>query len=246
MIEKIERLTLNDGGHSRFVDCVIRKSARAKRISLRVASSNRAILTLPKRTPLSAGFSFLSAEREWLSEKTSHYPLIPSLSDYFLQGGDVWLDYNSRKLSWEQGVDSSNSSYVVGAENISICPPRQTNLEEALLEACRSLAKSSLASRLDILGRRNDLKWSKLRVGNQRSRWGSCSERGTISLNWRLILLPFELGDYVICHELAHLRYLNHSASFWQFLEQLVKGSRTLDKRLKVEGKCVMGLAQKY
>jgi predicted metal-dependent hydrolase len=246
MVEKIERVTLNDGGHFRFIDCVIRKSARAKRISLRVASSDRAILTLPKRMPWSSGFSFLSAEREWLKEKTSHYPLIPSLSDYFLQGGEVWLDDSPRKLSWEQGVDSSKSSYAVGTDTVSICLRGQADLEEALLGACRSLARSSLTVRLDSLGRRHDLKWSKLRVGNQRSRWGSCSERGTISLNWRLILLPYELGNYVICHELAHLRHLNHSASFWQFLEQLVKGSKTLDHRLKVEGKFVMGLTQKY
>ena len=85
-----------------------------------------------------------------------------------------------------------------------------------------------------------------MRIGNQRSRWGSCSESGTISLNWRLILLPCELGNYVLSHELAHLEHLNHSASFWQFLEQLVKGSKALDHRLKVEGKSVMGFAQRY
>ena len=246
MVEKIERVTLNDDGHSRFVDCVIRKSARAKRISLRVASSDRAILTLPKWTSWSSGFSFLSAERAWLKEKTGNYPSIPSLSEYFSGGGELWLDDSPRTLSWDRGDDYSKSSCTVGADAVSACLPGKADLEEELLETCRSLARTSLADRLESLGRRHDLTWSKLRIGNQRSRWGSCSESGTISLNWRLILLPCELGNYVLCHELAHLEHMNHSASFWQFLEQLVKDSKALDHRLKVEGKSVMGFAQRY
>ena len=246
MVEKIERVTLNDDGHSRFVDCVIRKSARAKRISLRVASSDRAILTLPKWTSWSSGFSFLSAEREWLTEKTGNYPCIPSLSEYFSGGGALWLDDSPRTLSWDRGENYSKSSCTVGADALSACLPGKVDLEDELLETCRSLARTSLTARLESLGQRHDLKWNKLRIGNQRSRWGSCSDSGTISLNWRLILLPYELGNYVICHELAHLEHMNHSASFWQFLEELVKDSKSLDHRLKVEGKSVMGLAQRY
>ena len=109
MVEKIERITLDTDGDSRFVDCVIRKSVRAKRISLRVASSDRAFLTLPKWTSWSSGFSFLAAEREWLKEKTGNYPSIPSLSEYFSGGGELWLDDSPRTLSWERREDSSKS-----------------------------------------------------------------------------------------------------------------------------------------
>jgi predicted metal-dependent hydrolase len=246
MVEKIKRVALDDGEHSRFVACVIRKSARAKRISLRVASSDRAILTLPKWTSWSSGFSFLSKEREWLKEKTSNYPRIPPLSEYFSERGEVWLDDSPRTLSWDRSEHYSKSFCSVEPDAVSVRLPGKTDLEEGLLETCRSLAKTSLADRLESLGQRHDLKWNKLRLGNQRSRWGSCSESGTISLNWRLILLPYELGNYVICHELAHLKHLNHSASFWQFLEQLVKHSKVLDNRLRVEGKFVMGLAQRF
>ncbi len=244
MVEKIERVTLNDDGHPRFVDCVIRKSARAKRISLRVASSDRAILTLPKWSSWSSGFSFLSAEREWLTEKTGNYPSIPSLSEYFSGGGELWLDDSPRTLSWNRGGDYSKSSCRVGANAVSACLPGKVGLEDELLETCRSLARSSLTARLESLGQRHDLKWNKLRIGNQRSRWGSCSESGTISLNWRLILLRYELGNYVLCHELAHLEHMNHSVAFWDFLESLVPGAKKMDVELRELSRAVMGLAR--
>jgi len=245
MVEKIKRVALDEGPSVRFVACVMRKSARAKRISLRVASFDKAILTLPRWSTWKSGYSFLSQEQEWLKEKTGNYPIIPSLSEYFSRGGELWLDQHPRKLDWDRKKDCRKSFYAVEKDVVSVRLSGKTDLEDELLEVCRSLARSSLTTRLQSIGEKNDLAWSKVRIGNQRSRWGSCSQSGAISLNWRLILLPCELGDYVLCHELAHLKHLNHSVAFWQFLEQIVHGSKALDRRLRVEGKFAMGLARR-
>ena len=83
-----------------------------------------------------------------------------------------------------------------------------------------------------------------MRVGNQKSRWGSCSSKGTISLNWRLLLLSYSLGQYVILHELAHLKHLNHSLAFWQYLESICPGARIQDRELRNEGKKIINLGQ--
>jgi predicted metal-dependent hydrolase len=61
--------------------------------------------------------------------------------------------------------------------------------------------------------------YHQIRIGSQRTLWGSCSPRGTLSFNWRLVLAPFEVLDYVVVHELCHLRVLNHSRRFWRLVE---------------------------
>jgi predicted metal-dependent hydrolase len=65
------------------------------------------------------------------------------------------------------------------------------------------------------------VRFSRIRIGDQRSRWGSCSPKGVLSFNWRLVLAPFETLDYVVVHELCHLRVPNHSRRFWSLVESL-------------------------
>ena len=83
----------------------------------------------------------------------------------------------------------------------------------------RLFSKHALACRLAYHARRLNLKFERVTVRDQRSRWGSCSSKKCISLNWRLILVDPELQDYVILHELAHLTEMNHSGRFWDLLD---------------------------
>ena len=70
------------------------------------------------------------------------------------------------------------------------------------------------------------VQWSRIEIRDQRSRWGSCSTRGTLSFNWRLVLAPFDVLDYVVVHELCHLREPNHSRRFWSLVETRRPGWR--------------------
>ena len=75
-----------------------------------------------------------------------------------------------------------------------------------------------------------------MRLSNARSRWGSCHASGRISLNWRLIHMPRHLIDYVVVHELAHLREMNHSPRFWKLLERLCPNTERAKVWLDVHG----------
>lgn len=78
--------------------------------------------------------------------------------------------------------------------------------------------------------------YNRITIRDQKTRWGSCSARGTLSFNWRLMLAPPTILDYVVVHELCHLTHMNHSAAFWQAVEAVYPDYRTARKWLKEHG----------
>ena len=77
----------------------------------------------------------------------------------------------------------------------------------------------------------------RIQIRDQRSRWGSCSTRGTLSFNWRLVLAPFDVLDYVVVHELCHLREANHSSKFWNEVGQVCPEWRDAERWLRKNGR---------
>src|SRR5206468_11041569 len=82
--------------------------------------------------------------------------------------------------------------------------------------AARELVTAMAEEQAERIG----VSYQRIRIGGQRTLWGSCSARGTLSFNWRLVLAPLEVLDYVVVHELCHLRVPNHSNTFWSLLER--------------------------
>jgi predicted metal-dependent hydrolase len=99
--------------------------------------------------------------------------------------------------------------------------PHATNLRPSIERHLRELATVELTAQTLALAKLHRLSVKRVTVRNQRSRWGSCSRRGSISLSWRLIQMPDAVRDYVILHELAHTREQNHSVRFWRLVEEL-------------------------
>ena len=99
------------------------------------------------------------------------------------------------------------------------------------------MATRELSAKTRELAHLHDIAITAVSVRNQRSRWGSCSIRGTIALNWRLIQMPAHVSDYVIVHELAHRRQPNHSPRFWREVETLCPTWRESERWLRKYGK---------
>jgi hypothetical protein len=100
----------------------------------------------------------------------------------------------------------------------------------------KSQARKKLINRLNELAEWHGYSYNRVFIRNQRTRWGSCSSKNNISLNIKLSLLPDELMDYVILHELVHTRLKNHSKDFWAELNDLVGDAKRLSARLKEYG----------
>ncbi len=93
---------------------------------------------------------------------------------------------------------------------------------DAEIRCLREQARSLLAAKSDFYARQLGVCYKRLRIGEQKTRWGSCSSKGTLSYNWKLVLMPEEIQDYVVVHELCHLKELNHSPRFWKLVEDVL------------------------
>ena len=96
----------------------------------------------------------------------------------------------------------------------------------------KTAARKKIISQLQQLAKQHGFTYNKVSIRNQRTRWGSCSGKGNISLNMKLVALPPELFDYVLLHELVHTRIHNHSKKFWQELDKYAGNGKAKAKRL--------------
>ena len=232
--------------HARDLLCHIRKSNRARRINIRIESSGKIILTLPRWASFEEGRAFLLQQRKWLEKRIEKVASRHrSHHSFYRAGGQVWLSSHPRTLNLIDLGKIGSVSHEICYDQITLNIPRNSlDTDEEVFYFLQNLAKENLPSRVFLLSQKFGLEVTKVRVGNQKSRWGSCSSKGTISLNWRLLLLSYSLRQYVILHELAHLKHLNHSLAFWQYLESICPGARIQDRELRNEGKRIINLGR--
>jgi predicted metal-dependent hydrolase len=138
------------------------------------------------------------------------------------------LDFVKLKSSWiQRKIDQANQSQlsVHGLE-----------LENLDIAKQKKIAKTIVLEKIEYWSEKMRISYKNVRLSSARTRWGSCTHQNTISINWRLSLLPMELLDYVIIHELAHVKEKNHSSKFWDIVHKDCPDFKTLRKKLKSFG----------
>jgi hypothetical protein len=216
--------------HSRPVPIHFRRHPRARRYLLRLRADKTIQVTLPARGSLAFARQFAASRRDWLEKQWLRLEarrappavLRPGM-EIMLRGSRVPLEARERDGRVEIWFDNKPLPGPAPAEN----------LRPALEKHLRALARAELAARAQELARQLSAPMRRVVVRNQKSRWGSCSVRRTISLNWRLIQAPESVRDYIILHELTHLRHLNHSARFWAAVERVCPNYRQAEAWLK-------------
>jgi len=211
-----------------FVEVVYLRNRRARRYILRVQNGSRVRVSLPWRGSLAYAQDFVRSKFAWLRcQLKKRVELLPS----------VWSDGMSILFRGEfvtLHVDEERFSVRLGE---ACFPLKNGDVKGSVQRGLMLLAKKTLPERTLELAAIHGLKPDKVRVRNQRTRWGSCSRGGTISLNWRLIQAPFHVVDYLILHELAHMPHPNHSRSFWKCVEVWCPSFRDSEAWLKTEGR---------
>jgi predicted metal-dependent hydrolase len=198
------------------------RNPRARRYVLRLLADGTPRVTIPRRGSKREAERFLHAQREWLDRQRAS--LVDRLARRppctWTDGHIVLLRGASHVLrrsdaACRAGVNVDQNALVVTAPDAEEGAP---DLRPVVTAWLWQLARVELPARLRALAQRHGLEVKAVSIRNQRTRWGSCAPNGRISLNWRLVPTPDEVCDYVLVHELMHLRQANHSARFWRLV----------------------------
>jgi predicted metal-dependent hydrolase len=178
----------------------IRRSARARRSRLTLTDTGDVVVVLPTR----------AAQRE---------------ADYLVGRHTTWIDWQQKRLAARRAALASRPTLAVGrllsVGGINRVVRVGNERERAALERrLRREAWEAITARVAALGPIVGVTVRGIMVRDQRTRWGSASRTGTLSFNWRLILCPPSVLEYVVVHELAHLRLAGHSTRFWALVER--------------------------
>ncbi|MFD0978177.1 M48 family metallopeptidase [Tropicimonas aquimaris] len=194
------------------VRLVLRKSARARRYSLRVSRlDGRVTLTMPSHAPESKALQFAREKAAWVRAKLIERP------DEIVADLGAVLPVEGAWLTVAHGARGA----VRPEEGRIEVSPRAASVPAAVAGVLKSLARDRLAADSDRFARALGRPYTRITLRDTRSRWGSCSADGALMYSWRLILAPPRVLSYVAAHEVAHLAHMNHGPRFWATVKRL-------------------------
>lgn len=207
---------------------------RARRYILRLDPDGTARVTVPHSGSFAEARAFAERQTAWLTRQLARQATAPPGPRGWVAGTLIFFRGESVPLT--VGANGSTSTITFADQAVPVADPA-ADLRPAVERHLWRLAADELPARVVELATPHDLPVRRVMVRNQRSRWGSCSRRGTISLNWRLVQTPPRVRDYLIFHELAHLRVMNHSARFLQTVAGLCPDYQLAEQWLKSHGR---------
>jgi len=199
----------------------IRRSERARRARIQVSAEGVEVV-VPRRLPMRDVEPFVEEKRAWIERtlrrmREAEEEFAPAR---LAAGGEV--PYLGERLTLKVHVEPGRVRAHVArrdeALEVRVRAPGAETLRHALERWYRRRAREEIASRLDAAVTRAGRRYNGLQIRGQRSRWASCSSNGAMSFNWRLLLAPSEILDYVVEHEVVHLEVHDHSERFWELL----------------------------
>ena len=204
-----------------------------KTVGMRI-SPDGLIVHAPKRISQSQLEHLLLNKADWIRKKLEAQQNNAIEAMQWRDGAPLLLLGNDITLSVKHDTRSRALEYQPGILHVALPTPEdETTIARKVLQWYRKQALTDFGRRLEILSTKLGVSTPPLFLSNASSRWGSCNSRGEVRLNWRLLQAPPHIINYVICHELAHLREMNHSAKFWAVVVSICPDYKRAEKELK-------------
>ncbi|MFU8847219.1 MAG: M48 family metallopeptidase [Opitutales bacterium] len=237
----------------RKIPVEIRRRKATRHMRVRLGVRNQIVVSLPWHCSGQACQKFIEHHREWLEAQIAAAPEVISVRDWLLRSPRLSVAGRSLPIFIEASTDTQAAYRIdLKAGQVLLQLPAGED-DSAWYSLMRDFAQETLAVRVGVLASERrfpspgcygtqvpDIAYSRVSVRDQSSRWGSCSSRKAINLNWRLVLIEPQLQDYVIWHELAHIAEMNHSKRFWSLLEIYDPKRKVHEKALNAVTPAVM------
>ncbi|MBM3116012.1 M48 family metallopeptidase [Jeongeupia naejangsanensis] len=222
-----ERRVRHPGGEIAYT---VKRSARRRSIGLRIDAGGLSV-ALPAHASLADADRAVLGRLDWILKHLARRPApVAALAD----GASIgWFGKPMRIVAGAKRTALVDGALHVAGHDATLAP--------ALTRFLQRTARAYFAERVPLWSERMGLQPSQLRLTSAGTRWGSCTAAGAVRLNWRLVQAPFDVIDYVIIHELAHLAELNHSPRFWAIVAQHCPAWKAQRDWLKQHGHGLLG-----
>lgn len=207
---------------------------RARRMKLRVdPETGQAMVTLPKGIAIRTGHEFIARHAQWIDEQRAR--LVPRR--LFADG--VVLPVLGQPITVCHDPEFGRRLQL--HENILTVGGPEDHVNRRVTEWLKRFVRDRLADSASDLAIAINRRVGAIRIGDPKSRWGSCSGRGTLSFSWRLVLAPEDVMEYVCAHEVAHLKHMDHSPAFWALVRKIYGDPASAQTWLKEHGRDLRG-----
>lgn len=202
------------------ISYTVRRSPRAKYMRITISPHNGVVVTLPARLKRYINpEKLLREKKEWVLQHLAKISL-PAPPSPIGEGSKV--NYLGREYLLRVASSARLQGCEIAGNEIRVHLPR--NFEGDLKEVVKGWIKEQAAAKIALetskLAELMGLRYNRVSIRDQKTKWGSCSKKGNLSFNWRLVLFPPRILRYVVIHELCHLKHFNHSPRFWKLVEQ--------------------------
>ncbi len=210
------------------MDYTVRRSSRARRVSVSVDPLGGVEVVLPTRCAEREAVAAIDELRPWIDRRLAEVARARAV--VCARGQTVPYLGELLRLVPERGRTRAHR------HGDALRVPAGDRQQPAIERFYRRAAAGEVGTRLDRACELAGTSYARLEIRSQRTRWASCSPRGTMSFNWRLLLAPEPVLDYVVWHEVCHLEVMDHSRRFWALLESRCPGYREQKRWLRVNG----------